>query len=501
MLSLVKCSVVTLLAAGMVLLAACGNNNDDHIAAGAGDYLAIGQAKVELPPEIGSPFLLTTVSFDPASVGYQQREYFLSGSATAFTNISELTPDGHWQVEPATTADYKTRIVIYRPVAPEDFSGTVFVEWLNVSAGFDSQPVWGAGHTELLRAGHAWVGVSAQLAGIEGTGNGLLPFYLKAASPERYASLFHPGDSFSYDIFSQVARALREPGDVDLLQGVTPRRLIAMGQSQSASRLLSYVNAIHPLFNAYDGYLIQSRYEGSATLSQQPQPVIATPEVVRVRADLNVPVLNVQSETDVIGLGAIASRQPDSQLFRLWEVAGTSHADYYGNVSGREDKGTDPRFAVVVEENSVAGIINCERAMNAGPMPWVVNSALSALHNWVLNGAVPARANRLATNEDNTLFQVDRAGNVKGGVRTPYVDSPAAVLSGEINEGESFCRLFGTTELFDAATMASLYVDRAGYAEAVSDATDKAVAKGFLLAADGERIKAAAYLQWDQLAD
>ncbi|MDH5170983.1 MAG: alpha/beta hydrolase domain-containing protein, partial [Gammaproteobacteria bacterium] len=158
-------------------------------------------------------------------------------------------------------------------------------------------------------------------------------------------------------------------------------------------------------------------------------------------------------------------------------------------------------FAVVVEENSVAGIINCERAMNAGPMPWVVNSALSALHNWVLNRAVPARANRLATNEANTLFQVDRAGNVKGGVRTPYVDSPAAVLSGEINEGESFCRLFGTTELFDAATMASLYVDRAGYAEAVSDATDKAVAKGFLLAADGERIKAAAYLQWDQLAD
>ncbi len=501
MLSLVKCTVVTLLAAGVVLLAACGDNNGGHNTPGADDYLAIGRAKVELPPDIGSPFLLTTVSFDLATEGYQQREYFLSGSATAFTNVNEPKPDGRWQVEPATTADYKTRIVIYRPVAPADFSGTVFVEWLNVSAGFDSQPSWGAGHTELLRAGHAWVGVSAQRAGIEGNANSLLPFYLKAANPARYADLFHPGDSFSYDIFSQVARALREPGDFDLLQGLTPRRLVAIGQSQAASRLLSYVNAVHPLFNAYDGYLLQSRYQGSADLSQQPQPVIATPEVVRVRTDLNVPVLNVQSETDVIGLGAIASRQPDSPRFRLWEVAGTSHADYYGNVSGREDRGTDPRFAVVLEENSVAGIINCERPMNAGPMPWVANAALSALHNWVLNGAVPASANRLATNNDNTLFQVDGAGNVKGGVRTPYVDSPAAILSGEINEGESFCRLFGTTELFDAATMASLYVDRAGYVQAVSEATDKAVAKGFLLAADGERIKAAAGLQWDQLGD
>ena len=53
--------------------------------------------------------------------------------------------------------------------------------------------------------------------------------------------------------------------------------------------------------------------------------------------------------------------------------------------------------------------------------------------------------------------------------------------------------------LFDAAQMATLYVDRAGYVQAVSEATDNAVDKGFLLSPDAERIKAAAELQWDML--
>ena len=47
--------------------------------------------------------------------------------------------------------------------------------------------------------------------------------------------------------------------------------------------------------------------------------------------------------------------------------------------------------------------------------------------------------------------------------------------------------------------MASLYVDRDGYVTAVGNAADAAISQGFLLEADGERIKAAAGLQWDAL--
>jgi hypothetical protein len=114
-------------------------------------------------------------------------------------------------------------------------------------------------------------------------------------------------------------------------------------------------------------------------------------------------------------------------------------------------------------------------------------------------GQEPPLADRLELTDDQTDYRRDDLGLVLGGIRTPYVDAPPAILSGTPQAGDRFCRLFGTTELFDAAQMATLYVDKAGYVQAVSDEADKAVEKGFLLAPDAERIKAAAGLQWDML--
>ncbi len=51
-----------------------------------------------------------------------------------------------------------------------DFNGTVVVEWLNVSGGGDGSPDWFFLHRHLMREGVAWVGVSAQKAGIDGGG-------------------------------------------------------------------------------------------------------------------------------------------------------------------------------------------------------------------------------------------------------------------------------------------------------------------------------------------
>lgn len=71
--------------------------------------------------------------------------------------------------------------------------------------------------------------------GIEGNPSGglPLPLYLKAVNLERYESLVHPGDSFSYDMFSQVAQAIRNPEGIDPLDGLIAQRLIAYGESQS----------------------------------------------------------------------------------------------------------------------------------------------------------------------------------------------------------------------------------------------------------------------------
>jgi hypothetical protein len=97
----------------------------------------------------------------------------------------------------------------------------------------------------------------------------------------------------------------------------------------------------------------------------------------------------------------------------------------------------------------------------------------------------------------------DTYGNALGGVRTPYVDVPIAVLEGEgqpqpdlsaIDEVSvdtvDFCFLSGTTELFDAATLGMLYESNAAYIEALEASTDEAVAQGFLVPEDAQLIKA-----------
>ena len=302
-----------------------------------------------------------------------------------------------------------------------------------------------------------------------------------------------PGDN---RIWREAAQALREPGNIDLLPGLGVERLIALGESQSAGRLVTYINAVHPLYAPFDGYMVHSRGDGSPPLAQEPLVPIPTPASVRIREDLDVPVMNFQTETDVLGLGAVSARQPDSEWFRLWEVAGTAHADYYSIAAGRRDIGEDPRFAVVVE----AEIPPCTKPVNAGPMTWVFNAALRSLDDWVREGTAPPMAERLAVDDTLSVFVKDELGNVQGGIRTPYVDAPAAVLSGEGQSGGGFCRLFGTTELFDAAQMAQLYTDQAGYEAAVSAAADEAVEAGFLLPEDAGRIRAAAALQWQALS-
>ncbi|TMA54713.1 MAG: hypothetical protein E6J75_13445, partial [Deltaproteobacteria bacterium] len=165
---------------------------------------------------LGTPFIAAT-TFDLSQVGYVEEEFFISGTATAFTNVGPLGSDGHWTAIPGDTAAYKTRILVHRPATPSRFNGTVIVEWLNVSGGLDAAPDWIAAHTGMIHEGMAWVGVSAQFVGVEG-GSGLLglpPRPLKTIDPVRYGSLVHPGDSFSYDMFSQAGQALRHPSGPD----------------------------------------------------------------------------------------------------------------------------------------------------------------------------------------------------------------------------------------------------------------------------------------------
>ena len=193
-------------------LAACSGDHNNNDKSAEPEYLPIANPVLSLPPDIGGINLLAE-NFDLQAVGYQQAEYFVEGTASAYSNLNELSADGEWEVEPGVQAQYKTRIVVKRPIDPTNFSGDVLVEWLNGTAGFETPPSWGTGQLEMRRGGAVWVGVSAQIVGIDGNPSGglPLPLYLKAVDPARYWSLQHPGASSSYDIFSHVAHAIRNP--------------------------------------------------------------------------------------------------------------------------------------------------------------------------------------------------------------------------------------------------------------------------------------------------
>jgi hypothetical protein len=450
-------------------------------------------------PIAGKPQLAAT-NFDLASVGYEQAEYFLSGTATAYTSATPLSSDGKWTVTPATTAPYKTRIVVYRPTDPKHFNGTVLVEWNNVSAGLDSAPIWLAAHDELIRGGYAWVGVTAQRVGVEGGGRALVAnLDLKHADPDRYGTLAHPGDSFSYDMYTQAGRAVRSKTS-DVLGGLVPKRVIAAGESQSAFRLTTYIDAVEPRTKGvYDGYFVYSRGDDGAALAQDPQPAVPAPSPTLIRTDLTVPVMTFTTETDLITLGYLAARQPDTRRFRNWEVAGTSHADSYTlGVAGQDTVGPEgdaQLFGTMLQPPSslYGGVISCDSPINAGPMTYPLRASIDALNSWIARGTAPPKSPRLQTTGNPEVpFALDADGNVKGGIRTPQLDVPVATLSGLGQSGTGFCAIFGTTKPFDAATLAAHYPSHAAFVKAWDAATDRAVKAGFVVAADAEGIKAAA---------
>jgi hypothetical protein len=414
---------------------------------------------------------------DLAAIGYVQEEFFASGTATAYATDEPLGEDGRWSAAPAATAPYRTRFLVRRPSDPERFNGTVVVEWLNVTV-VETAPEWAYTSRAIIDAGAAWVGVSAQALGIVG-GTPAIPGVsqasagIRADNPERYGSLEHPGDQYAFDIVSQIGAAIRSPGQVPVLgQGIV-RSVVAAGESQSAAFLTTYVNAVQPVANVFDGFFVHSRGSGAAGLDGS-LGMRGVGVAYRFRTDLDAPIVVFETETDVGPLlGYAAARQPDTDGLRTWEVAGTAHADAY-LVGGT--------FAL------------CPGGINTGPQHYVATAALEALMVWVEGGAAPPHGDPIQTaGADGTTIARDGHGIALGGVRTPSVDVPVAALTGEAPAGaELLCALFGGGTPFDGATLTSLYPDQQAYLDAFDGALDRAIGLGFVRAADRDEFAAEA---------
>jgi hypothetical protein len=433
------------------------------------------------------PFIGEAAPIDLAAVGYEQAEHVAAGTATAYEPVGDLTGDGEWTLRETTTAPYRTRVLVRRPIDPDRFSGTVVVEWLNVSGGLDAGPDWSSLAEELTREGHIWIGVSAQLIGVAGgqvlvsapgaediVGKGLMTL-----DPQRYGALDHPGDGFSFDIMTQVARAVRT--ETPLLGGRAAQFVIAAGESQSAIALTTYYNGVQPLTLAFDAFFVHSRALVALPLVGPGEYAdlatgFATVVPTVLRSDLDAPVLELQAESDLgAPLSSAQVRQPDTDRFRLWEVAGTAHAD-------RHTLGP------------IADLVECGVPVNDAPMHVVAKAAFHALERWMRGGEPPAEAARIAITDDVIVRDAD--GIAEGGIRTPSVDVPAEVLSGEPGPNDSLlCLLLGSTRPLAGtgsleATLIERYGSVADYRSEFEAAADATIAEGFALAADRDALLA-----------
>jgi hypothetical protein len=429
-------------------------------------------------PVSGKPNLLLG-AYEPETLGYRAEEFFVSGTASSYAADQQ--------------ADYTTRIVVLTPTDHAAFNGTVIVEWLNVSGGIDAPAVWFMAHREIARAGYAYVAVSAQRVGVEG-GVSLVgaDMSLKAQDPDRYSRLSHPGDAFAYDIFSQAGSLVRNG-----LPGLDPKAVLAVGESQSAAYLTTYVNEVDPLAKVYEGFLVHSRFGPAAPLDsvsifEEPDAVQAAP----FRSDLRVPVMTVITETDLIGgwrTGYHAARRPDDEHFRAWEIPGTAHADNYTIRVGFIDNGSAPLDDIVAAyapTNELMGT-RLSYCINFAPQHhYVLQSAIAKVTNWVRTGEPAPTAPPIAlTDADPPELVLDANGLAEGGVRTPWVDVPIARTSGIAPEESAMSFLFGSGEVYDTAALNTLYPHgSAEYLERFAEALDRAIDSGFILPADRSEI-------------
>jgi hypothetical protein len=407
--------------------------------------------------------------FRLADIGYEEAEYFIAGTARSL--------DG------STTAHFKTRVIVTRPIDPARFNGTVLLDWVNVTAQFENAVDTLEAQQMLFREGFAFVHVSAQKAGICCS-----PLTPKVWDPVRYRSLSHPGDTYSYDIFSQVARAIRSPAGVDPTRGLRIDRVLAAGQSQSAGYLYTYVTRVQPTAGVIDGFLIH----GGGSKTYAPPPA--------------VPVLHLLSDEEA------APDAPNTTInYRMWEIAGTAHSDFW--LGWHQVFGQGPRSqadapqrpeSAWVSLNKTAGdygevpnpfLGTCILAGAAFPMHYATSTAILRLDQWVRTGVAPPNGPRFAFK--NGKLARDSHGNARGGIRLPPIDVPVAKYV------STLCVLGGITIPFTEVQLRTLYPTHAIYYAKMKAATEASVAAGWLLPQDGVdllRRACAAKIRWQDFS-
>jgi hypothetical protein len=482
-------------------------------------------------PSSSSDFPFIADGFDvmpPVPDGYVEEEFFFSGTG----NLYQYTPTGVELVTPCPTVatmgcsniPYTTRMLVKRPVNPDKFSGTVIIEPLNPSAGFDIAGVWDRSENYFVRNGDIFVGWTSKSVTVNA---------LKNWNPGRYAALnwqyvpFAPGgnngvyDGITFDIAAQIGALFKANGPGSPTHDLNIERVFEAGFSQDGSFAFTQADVFHALElmpaggPIYDGY-VPGGTGGPSNIDFGLTPAGALPasDPRHQMQPRGVPVIHINTETEVAlgAAGGLPYRRPDSDAandrYRLWEVPGASHVSNDLDVEvltltldfvelARLTVATSPPLGCTHMQFisgppvGVPGVVD----PNTFPFSNVANAAFGDLTEWVVSNVPPPRAARIQlTNTMPPTIARDAFGNALGGVRTPFLDVPTATYSpidtvAHVSLFSGFCILYGYNVPFSRSTLDSLYRNHGDYVSQVVHEANDLVKQGFWLRADAQTVK------------
>jgi hypothetical protein len=289
-------------------------------------------------------------------------------------------------------------------------------------------------------------------------------------NPERYKAL-STANGQAGEIIAQVGALLKSKRADNPLAGLPVRRMVLAGSSASAAVVVNYlpthmVQRQADLSPIYDGFMPTSN---GASLRL-----------------IDVPMIQVPTMREVFQGNGPTRQDGDApgNQFRIYEFAGMAHIDSRDAAAYYPDP--------------------CKLPISRFPLAAYMSVALNHLWHWVDKGTAPPHADRyyvdFNTDGDGSLLALDEAGNVKGGIRNPYVDVPAAKF-GVPNSGaeppiknphpfiaargeaaqNQLCGLANYQINFGEAQLKKLYKDKKSYQARVQQRYDELVKEGWAL--------------------
>jgi hypothetical protein len=398
--------------------------------------IATASAEVTGPGKFFETLMELKPGDDLAHFGYVTKEYFVTGAANG---------------EP-----YKTRIVIRRPADNSKFSGLVLAESMHPSG---NPWMFHFTHTYSMTEGH--IGLEILTSATQG---------FTEFNAERYKGL-STANGQAGEIIAQVGALLKSKRADNPLASLPIRKMVLAGSSASAAVVVNYlpthmVQRLADMSPIYDGFMPTSN---GANLRMVDVPMIQVPTMREVFQG-NGPT---RQDGDAPG-----------NQFRIYEFAGMAHIDSRDAAAYYPDP--------------------CKLPISRFPLAAYMSVALNHLWHWLDKGTVPPHADRyyvdFNTDGDGSLLALDDAGNVKGGIRNPYVDVPAAKF-GVPNSGaeppiknphpfiaargeaaqNQLCGLANYQINFNEAQLKKLYKDRKTYQARVQQRYDDLVKDGWAL--------------------